>query len=110
VGAFRVARRACLGGAADGRSCTADGDCPGPTCSAPLFAFSDRYDAGVGPILIADTQYSVGAESPVPLDGLFETPDAFAFAVAEGLAANVGLVLQLFVLRRYWHRDLHLGA
>ena len=46
----------------------------------------------------------------MPLDGLFETPDAFAFAVAEGLAANAGLVLRLFVLRRYWHRDLHLGA
>jgi hypothetical protein len=31
-------------------------------------------------------------------------------AAAALLAANAGLVLQLFVLRRYWHRDLHLGA
>ena len=35
---------------------------------------------------------------------------ASPLAAAALLAANGGLVLQLFVLRRYWHRDLHLGA
>jgi hypothetical protein len=31
-------------------------------------------------------------------------------AAAAVLAANVGLLVQLLVLRRYWNRDLHLGG
>jgi cysteine-rich repeat protein len=88
VGAFRVARRACLGGTEEGRSCTADAHCPGlgATCSAPLFDFTDRYDADVGPVVVTDSGFDADAENPVPLDGLVETPDAFAFAINEGLA------------------------
>ncbi len=86
VGVMRIARRACVSGNDAGRICAADSECPGSTCSAPLFEITDRYDAGVGPVVVDDSEYAVAAENPVPLDGLVETPSGFAFSVAEGLA------------------------
>jgi hypothetical protein len=38
------------------------------------------------------------------------TGPASPVAAAAMLAANVGILAQLLVLRRYWNRDLHLGA
>jgi hypothetical protein len=73
LGVIRVARQACVGGQRDGRACTANADCPGATCSAPIFELGDRYQDGVGPVLIAEASYDVATETPVPLDGLHQT-------------------------------------
>ncbi|MCI0636987.1 MAG: hypothetical protein L0206_24190 [Actinobacteria bacterium] len=74
---------ACEGGVNVGAPCDEDADCPGSECGGSLFDFSDRLVSGVGPVVIPSLEYTAQAGSLVPLDGLFETPDLFAFAVGE---------------------------
>ncbi|MCI0636250.1 MAG: hypothetical protein L0206_20400, partial [Actinobacteria bacterium] len=78
----------CQGGVNDGDPCDEDADCAGTECGAPLFKFSDRLESDVGPVVVASAEYDAQAETPVPLDGLLETPAVFAFAVSEGLAGE----------------------
>jgi len=78
----------CEGGAQAGSVCDADSDCPGGECGPSLFEFRDRLDANVGPVVIASAEYAADAQTPVPLDGLLETPDVFAFAVNEVLTGG----------------------
>jgi len=91
VGVVRVQQRGCVGGAEVGRACTLDAECgAGGTCET-LFEFADRLEdspqpghpelADSGPILVGAFQAS--AESPVPIDGLIESPDVFAFVASE---------------------------
>src|SRR5439155_10704661 len=92
-----------------GQPCRTDGDCPGGECGPSLFAFADRALDGVGPVVlrrgacIGGTQALVActddascpggqcgsfltmALDPVPLDGLTETPAAFAFVKEEAI-------------------------
>lgn len=84
-GVVRLARRGCVGGAATGAPCTADAQCPGAVCSAPLFDFSDRYASGAGPVILSGTagQYTAAIEDPVPLEGLIQGQDTFTFVVSE---------------------------
>ena len=81
----RIPRRGCLAGERAGRSCTDDGECPGSSCSAPLFEFRDRYDGGIGPVIVPVATGDLEAESPVPLDGIVETSDLYAFVRSESL-------------------------
>jgi cysteine-rich repeat protein len=64
--------------------------CSESGCSDPLFEFRDRYVAGAGPVVVAASQYTAAAESPVPLDGLAQTESLFAFVRSEALE-NVDL-------------------
>ncbi len=87
VGVIRVQRRGCVGGGNEGRVCTEDTDCgPGASC-ATLFDFSDRLAGGVGPVLIARAadELRLDAQSPVPLDGLIESQELFAFVANEAI-------------------------
>ncbi|RMF25410.1 MAG: hypothetical protein D6760_01035 [Deltaproteobacteria bacterium] len=43
----------CRGGPSDGATCATDGDCGGAECGPALFELRDRYDGGVGPIVVA---------------------------------------------------------
>jgi hypothetical protein len=93
--------------------CATDSDCaPGIECGPSLFDFATRYLADVGPVLIprfgagvcqAGTRaglpcasdadcaadvcvlYRVVAEDPVPLEGLNETAQMYAFVATEGV-------------------------
>jgi cysteine-rich repeat protein len=81
----------CEGGTNPGTACDADSDClGGGECGPSLFEFRDRLDddgdGQVGPVLVAS--FSANADTPVPLDGLLETPDVFAFAVNEVLTGG----------------------
>jgi Tol biopolymer transport system component len=64
VGPLVLRRGACLGGASAAHTCVDDGDCPGGRC----------------------TSFEAQALDPVPLDGLNQTADLNAFAVAERVA------------------------
>jgi Tol biopolymer transport system component len=107
----------CVGGRNDGKSCASDADCPGGQCGPSLFNVAPLLLAGVGPIVLprlapagpgicqaapsqschADTDcgangpcvfYVFAAETPVPLEGLVQTPVEFAFVVDESVAAQ----------------------
>jgi cysteine-rich repeat protein len=88
-GVIRIARQACVGGDDEGTSCTQNGDCSSAVCSAPLFDFSTRYASGVGPIVLPGgaNLYSAELESPVPLEGLTQGPEALAFVLSEAVDA-----------------------
>lgn len=78
-----------LGGVDTGQSCTDDLDCTGGgECGPALFDFADRLHAGVGPVLVSSTDYALEAESPVPIEGLLETPSMFAFVQLEAIAGS----------------------
>jgi cysteine-rich repeat protein len=91
---IRVIRQGCAGGDNAGLACTMDGECPGGTCSPVLFDFGDRYTQGVGPVALAGGMagdYEAFSQSPVPLDGLVESDETFAFVVweaADGVDRN----------------------
>jgi cysteine-rich repeat protein len=70
-----------------GAPCSRDADCaPGAECAGALFDLTDRFAAGTGPILIADPAYDLEAAFPVPVEGLLETPEIFAFVEFEPIA------------------------
>jgi len=76
----------------DDRSCSA-----GQLCGPLLFDLSYRRSPpGVGPALILAGESTLEVESPVPLEGLLETPEVFAFVQLEALAGgkNQGGVVQ----------------
>ncbi|MFN8545343.1 MAG: hypothetical protein U0807_14200 [Candidatus Binatia bacterium] len=108
---LRIARATtCTGGANAGTACRDDTACAGARCGGGLFDFSSRFAAGVGPIVLrrgacvggsraaaacgGDTDcpggqcgsFAAAAHDPVPLDGITETDQTFAFVVAEALA------------------------
>lgn len=88
LGVIRIARKGpgtlrCSGGASKGTACSSDADCPGAECA--LFEFRDRYADGRGPIVLAPGQFELTAEAPVPIEGLNETDDLFAFVVSEAI-------------------------
>lgn len=105
---------ACEAGPNEGLPCERLADCPQSECvqATTLFDFSTRFDAGVGPVLVSRRQgsgtcqnagtpcasdadcngpcvsYRLEAQNPVPLDGLIESNELFAFVVAEGIEAE----------------------
>ena len=85
VGVIRVTRQGCVGGAKEGDPCATDAQCgSGATCEQ-LFDFSDRLLDGVGPVLIAQTEFDLQTQNPVPLDGLIESESMFAFVANEAI-------------------------
>jgi subtilisin-like proprotein convertase family protein/Tol biopolymer transport system component len=80
----------CAGGANDGMPCASPVDCAAGRCPAfePLFDFSDRLVEGIGPVVVGAANYQLRARDPVPLDGLLETENLFAFVVPEALASS----------------------
>lgn len=87
-GVIRVARKGagtlvCSAGANQGTPCTIDEDCPGGECA--LFELRDRLFSGTGPIVIPNTDYTLEAENPVPIEGLLETPILIAAVRSEAL-------------------------
>ncbi len=78
----------CRGGSLDGQPC-ATGFCPDGACGPALFDFSTRYSEATqpgektGPIVVGD--FELFARVPVPLSGLNETDDIFAFVLNEDL-------------------------
>ncbi len=83
----------CVGGAGPAIPCTRDTDCTdGDECGPGLFEFRDRLsEDGVGPVVIANGSeegLELRAHNPVPLDGLIETDDLFAFVAAEGIVGE----------------------
>ena len=86
LGVVRIARRACLGGSNAGVSCASDSACPSSACSPALFEIRDRLHGGVGPIVVPSSRYTADAESPVPIDGIKQSDDLFAFTISEALA------------------------
>ena len=102
----------CVGGSQAGQHCDGDADCPGSECGPSLFDFTGALVGGAGPVVIhqqgtscpagqsgtcqnvvgcgdalCDT-YALQAQSPVPLDGLVQTPDVFAFTLSEAIAGK----------------------
>lgn len=133
-----VPLRSCSGGAHDGLSCSSASHCPGGNCSAArcssgvqvgqlcdsdaacdsascgsgLFEFRDRYQGGIGPVLVprfgsgvcqagpaagtpceadadcdgsACVAYRLTAEDPAPLEGLNQTAELNGFVMAESI-------------------------
>jgi hypothetical protein len=79
----------CRGGSNPGTTCTSDRDCRGGgECGPGLFDFTDRFAGGVGPVLVSNTEYALEAENPVPLEGLIETEEMFAFVELEAIAGS----------------------
>jgi Tol biopolymer transport system component len=104
----------CVGGGNDGGVCSTDAQCPGGRCGA-LFDFSGFAYAGVGPVVLPRlgpgvcqqpphpsctmdgdcsgpgnpcVLYAFEAQTPVPLEGLSQGSDVFAFVVSEAVAAH----------------------
>ncbi len=102
----------CFGGARHGLACTSDGGCPGGECGPQLIDLRGVGSGGNGPLVLnrlgagvcqEDTSnactmaaqcsmgagtcvgYALTAEYPVPLEGLAESPDVFAFSVNEAV-------------------------
>lgn len=100
----------CVGGSRHGAACAGDGACPGGECGPELIDLRTVGSNGNGPVVLNRTgngvcqetpsqtctaasqcdmgsgtcvTYALTAEYPVPLDGLAETPDVFAFSVNE---------------------------
>jgi hypothetical protein len=76
------------GGVDTGSPCASDSDCGGGgECGPALFDLTDRFAAGgVGPVLVANSDYTLEADSPVSLEGLIETEELFAFVQPEAIA------------------------
>lgn len=72
----------------DGRpttiACTADVPCREGECGPPLFDFSTRVAAGVGPVVLTPT--GAVALDPVPLDGLTQTSELNALVSEEPIS------------------------
>jgi cysteine-rich repeat protein len=85
-GVIRVARFGCEGGADAGKECSVDAQCSSGECRE-LFDFEDRYEDGVGPVLLAEAQnlYTATLENPVPIEGLIAGEETFAFVLAEAI-------------------------
>ena len=71
-------------------NCSSDADCAGlgagAECGPALFAFEDRFSGeGCGPILVPPSQYTAEASQPVPLEGLIEGDNFYAFTRVEAL-------------------------
>jgi Tol biopolymer transport system component len=79
-----------IGGVDTGTPCVNDADCGGGSeCGPALFDIRDRLTmGGVGPVVVANTQYTLEAESPVPLEGLIQSPEVFAFVQLEQIAGS----------------------
>ena len=104
----------CVGGGNDGRVCGSDADCPGGACGS-LFDLSALPFAGAGPVVLPrlgpgvcqqpphpsctmDSDcggvgnpcvlYAFEAQTPVPLEGLVQSSEAFAFVVSEAVEAR----------------------
>ena len=78
-----------IGAIETGPACTSDADCgDGGECGPALFDLTDRFAGGVGPVLVASTDYALDAENPVPIEGLIETPEMFAFVQLEQIAGS----------------------
>lgn len=103
----------CVGGDLSGSPCDGDDQCPGGECGPALFDFTTRLVAGHGPLVIprfgqggacqggasegtlcatdADCPdsvcvgYRLVAQDPVPLEGLNQTGELFAFVVPEAI-------------------------
>jgi len=74
----------CRGGAGDGEPCSGDLDCPGGECGPAFFDFRGLLaDGGIGPVTIPATLFALDAENPVPVEGLLETEELFAFVRSE---------------------------
>ena len=82
-----------------GTACSGDADCAaGQECGPSLFQARDRYDAGVGPIVLPRTVAmctappnqvcAVDANDPVPLEGLASSEDVFAFSQREAITGR----------------------
>ena len=67
-------------------SCTSDTECGAGECGPELFDFSGRSLDHVGPVVV-DSAVTPGAsaENPVPIEGLIESPDLFAFVASEAI-------------------------
>lgn len=81
---IRVARRGCVGGMDEGKPCTSGGECSSATCGE-LFDFGSRFEDGVGPVVVSPEEYSALSETPVPLEGLVQGEDTFAFVLSEAI-------------------------
>jgi hypothetical protein len=75
----------CVGGDDVGAVCSSDADCTGE-CGPGLFDFraASAVDQG-GPVVFPGGSYTLQASTPVPLDGLFDSDELFAFVVNEGI-------------------------
>ncbi len=74
----------CGTGQATALSCSSDLQCPsGSECGPELFEFRGRQDALVGPVIVADANFDLDAQNPVPLDGLVSTDSLFLEVRAE---------------------------
>jgi hypothetical protein len=79
-----------VGGVNTGQTCRNDLECPlAAECGPSLFEFRDRLASGVGPVLVARTDYRLDAENPVPIEGLFESNALFAFVELEAVAGSL---------------------
>ncbi len=79
-----------LGTTPTATNCSSDADCAGlgagAECGPALFAFEDRFSGeGCGPILVPPSQYTAEASQPVPLEGLIEGDNFYAFTRVEAL-------------------------
>lgn len=106
------ASTSCFGGARNGLACSSDGGCPGGECGPEIVDLRALGNNGNGPVSLNRigagvcqedpaiacsmasecnlgmgncVSYALTAEYPVPLDGLAETPDVFAFSVNEAV-------------------------
>jgi len=84
VGVIRIHRNRCVGSPRADEPCTAASDCGGGSCEA-LYDFSDRLVLGVGPVLLAGSEFDADSQEPVALDGLLESPSMFAFVTSEAI-------------------------
>jgi Tol biopolymer transport system component len=98
----------CVGGNNGGQPCTQDTDCGGGSCQQGLFDLSTQLFNGVGPVVLplgtcvggaiagkpctddascsgGQCQVRVAALDPVPLDGLIDTAQEFAFVEEEAI-------------------------
>ncbi|MBX3023667.1 hypothetical protein KF840_02030 [bacterium] len=101
----------CNGGSRAGEPCAGDGECPEGECGAALFDFRTRLTAGVGPVTVARTGagacarsgtacggdgdcaagdhcagFTLRAQNPVGLDGLFESDTMLVSVIPEAFA------------------------
>jgi hypothetical protein len=65
-----------------GTACSGDAECPGAECGPALFELRDRLAGDVGPVVVGA---DLAVQQLVPLEGLIDTPDLFAFVVPEAL-------------------------
>lgn len=72
-----------VGGLPTAVPCAQDAPCETGACGPPLFDFSSRLAAGVGPVLASTLD--VVAQDPVPLDGLNQTTDVSALVMEEAI-------------------------